>query len=146
MIFPEIFPRSSYKICPIIPQLFPVSNSNSPVPTTFPQIQLHSPIATTGDFLLWENPIVQCTHRAVKKTPCIMSQFKQYLSKSNRSSQLHLNNQVYSTVYFAEQLHQAFSLAVALFLGRKTAWMLDKTPPSEQGSHQQEDCLVLHRS
>ena len=37
VIFSQIFPRSNYKICPIIPRLFPVSNGDSPVSTTFPR-------------------------------------------------------------------------------------------------------------
>ena len=36
VIFPQIFPCSNYKICPIIPLLFPGSNGDSPVVTTFP--------------------------------------------------------------------------------------------------------------
>ena len=37
VIFPQIFPCSNYKICPIIPLLFPGSNGDSPVVTTFPR-------------------------------------------------------------------------------------------------------------
>ena len=37
VIFPQIFPCSNYKICPIMPLLFPVSNGDSPVSTTFPR-------------------------------------------------------------------------------------------------------------
>ena len=36
VIFPQILPFSNYKICPIMPLLFPVSNGDSPVATTFP--------------------------------------------------------------------------------------------------------------
>ena len=34
--FPQIFPCSNYKMCPIIPLLFPDSNGDSPVATIFP--------------------------------------------------------------------------------------------------------------
>ena len=48
MIFPQIFPRSNYKICPIIPLLFPVSNDDSPVSTTFPRSNYRR-FLTTGE-------------------------------------------------------------------------------------------------
>ena len=46
--FPQIFPCSNYKICPIIPLLFPFSNGDSPVATTFP-------VATAGEWILLSN-------------------------------------------------------------------------------------------
>ena len=48
VIFSQIFPRSNYKICPIIPRLFPVSNGDSPVSTTFPRSNC-SGFFTTGE-------------------------------------------------------------------------------------------------
>ena len=48
MIFPQIFPCSNYKICPIIPLLFPVSNGDSPVATTFPRSNYRG-FFTTGE-------------------------------------------------------------------------------------------------
>ena len=48
VIFPQIFPCSNYKICPIIPLLFPVSNGDSPVATTFPRSNYRG-FFTTGE-------------------------------------------------------------------------------------------------
>ena len=48
VIFSQIFPRSNYKICPIIPRLFPVSNGDSPVSTTFPRSNYRG-FFTTGE-------------------------------------------------------------------------------------------------
>ena len=48
VIFSQIFPRSNYKICPIIPRLFPVSNGDSPVSTTFPRSNYRG-FLTTGE-------------------------------------------------------------------------------------------------
>ena len=48
VIFSQIFPRSNYKICPIIPRLFPISNGDSPVSTTFPRSNYRG-FLTTGE-------------------------------------------------------------------------------------------------
>ena len=48
VIFSQIFPRSNYKICPIIPRLFPISNGDSPVSTTFPRSNYRG-FFTTGE-------------------------------------------------------------------------------------------------
>ena len=48
VIFSQIFPRSNYKICPIISLLFPVSNGDSPVVTTFPRSNYRG-FFTTGE-------------------------------------------------------------------------------------------------
>ena len=48
VIFPQIFPCSNYKICPIIPLLFPGSNGDSPVVTTFPSSNYRG-FFTTGE-------------------------------------------------------------------------------------------------
>ena len=48
VIFPQIFPCSNYKICPIIPLLFPGSNGDSPVVTTFPRSNYRG-FFTTGE-------------------------------------------------------------------------------------------------
>ena len=46
--FPQIFPCSNYKMCPIIPLLFPDSNGDSPVATIFPCSNYRG-ILTTGE-------------------------------------------------------------------------------------------------